>query len=41
MEWGCEDADALENKIMSRFSWCLGQGTLPFKASDFICEGCG
>lgn len=35
------DADALENKIVSRFSWCLGWGVLPFKASDVICECCG
>lgn len=40
MEWGCVDADALENKTVSRFSWCL-EGGLPFKASDLVCEGCG
>lgn len=34
------DADALENKTVSRFSWCL-EGGLPFKASDLVCEGCG
>lgn len=27
MEWGCADADALENKTVSRFSWCLRVGT--------------
>lgn len=36
MEWDCADADAPENKTVSRLSCCLEKG-LPFKASDLIC----